>query len=447
MKHIAIIGNGVAGITAARHIRKLDREVQITVIGGETEYFFSRTALMYIYMGHMTYEQTKPYEDGFWKKNRINLIFDWVKEIDFDNKTLRLQKENALSYDQLILAVGSTTNTVGWPGEDLEGVQGLYSYQDLQKMEQSTQGIKQAVVVGGGLIGVEMAEMLHTRNIEVTFLIRESHFWGSVLPEGEAQLIQRHLEKEYGIKLIFNTELKSIESKDSKTVSHVITQNEENIPCGFVGLTIGVKPNIKWLKNSKLDTNKGILVNEFFETNIEDVYAIGDCAEFLNHPTGRKNIEQVWYTGRMMGETLAQTLTGHRCAYQPGPWFSSAKFFDIEYQTYGWVYPEPQKGEEHFYWEHPKGKIALRIAFDQHDNLLKGVNAFGIRLRHEVMDNWLKQGFSADYFIGHFKDVCFDPEFYEDHSRAILTAYNLEFEKKIKPHGFSWKRLLNLKAS
>ena len=85
MSKIVILGNGIAGITAARHIRKASSD-SITVISGESEHFFSRTALMYVYMGHMNYENTKPYENWFWKKNDIDLLQAWVKSIDFDSK-------------------------------------------------------------------------------------------------------------------------------------------------------------------------------------------------------------------------------------------------------------------------------------------------------------------------------------------------------------------------
>ena len=88
MTHIVIIGNGIAGITTARHTRKQDSEAKITVISSETDHFFSRTALMYIYMGHMRYQDTKPYEEWFWKKNRIDLVKEYVNSIDFDSQTL-----------------------------------------------------------------------------------------------------------------------------------------------------------------------------------------------------------------------------------------------------------------------------------------------------------------------------------------------------------------------
>ncbi len=111
----------------------------------------------------------------------------------------------------------------------------------------------------------------------------------------------------------------------------------------MVGITTGVKPQISFLKNSKIETDRGILVNRILETNIKDVYAIGDCAQQREPIGNRPPVEAVWYTGRMMGETLAQTICGKPFEYNPGNWFNSAKFFDIEYQTYGWVFSEKQK--------------------------------------------------------------------------------------------------------
>ena len=127
MRKIAIIGNGISGITAARHLRKRGSD-EIVVISGETDHFFSRTALMYIYMGHMTYEHTKPYEDWFWTKNNIQLMRGWVQELNPETKTLYLSDGKSLTYDVLIIATGSKSNKFGWPGQDLPGVQGLYNF-------------------------------------------------------------------------------------------------------------------------------------------------------------------------------------------------------------------------------------------------------------------------------------------------------------------------------
>lgn len=170
MEHIVIIGNGIAGVTAARHIRKLS-DKKITIISAESEYFFSRTALMYVYMGHMKFEHTQPYENWFWKKNRIDLVKGYVSNVDHANKKVDLEN-SSISYDKLIIATGSKPNKFGWPGQDLKGVQGLYSKQDLEQLQENApdnKTCKRAVIVGGGLIGIEMAEMLRSRKIPVTF--------------------------------------------------------------------------------------------------------------------------------------------------------------------------------------------------------------------------------------------------------------------------------------
>lgn len=424
MKKIVIIGNGIAGITAARHIRKKS-DAEILVISAETDHFFSRTALMYVYMGHLKYEHIKPYEDWFWEKNNIELLREWVVKVIAEERKLELSNGKTVHYDALILATGSRSNKFGWPGQDLPGVQGLYSYQDLELMEENSKDIRHAVIVGGGLIGVEMAEMLRTRDIKVTFLIREKEFWDVVLPPEEASMISRHII-EHHIDLRKETELKEISAGNNGRVNGVITKSGDQIDCQFVGLTVGVSPNIEFLKGSAIRTNRGIMVNEYLETNIPDVYAVGDCAEFDVPLPNRRAIEQVWYTGRMQGETVASTIAGQRTAYKPGVWFNSAKFFDIEYQTYGHVWSQLKDNEDQFYWEHPQGKICMKFVFDKISKQLLGVNTFGIRLRHEVMDRWLEQEKDIYYALSHLREANFDPEFFRGYEREIIAQFKGE---------------------
>ncbi|WP_191858785.1 NAD(P)/FAD-dependent oxidoreductase [Hanstruepera ponticola] len=428
MEHIVIIGNGISGVTAARHIRKLS-DHKITIVSAESDYFFSRTALMYIYMGHMTFENTKPYEDWFWKKNRIDLKKGFVNLIDTDTKTLHFENKESLKYDKLIIAAGSKPNKFGWPGQDLNGVQGLYSKQDLENLEvyaPDNNTCKRAVIVGGGLIGIELAEMLHSRNIPVTFLVRESSFWNGVLPESDSAMINREIERN-GIDLRLSTNLKEIVSDENdKVKSVIIEETGEEIACDFVGLTAGVSPNINFLKNSTIETHKGVLVNRFLETNISDVFAIGDCAEQREAIGNRRPIEAVWYTGRMMGETIAQSVCGNRIPYKPGHWFNSAKFFDIEFQTYGWVHGKKAKPEyeEQYHWKHQDDNKCITIAYHKDNNEFLGINTFGIRMRHEVFDKWLTEKRSVDFVLSHLKEANFDPEFYTHHEADILKTCN-----------------------
>lgn len=429
MRHIVIIGNGISGVTAARHIRKLS-DHRITIISGETDYFFSRTALMYVYMGHMKYEHIKPYEDHFWTKNRIELKRAFVESIDSDNNQLKLRGGEAFAYDDLIIACGSKPNKFGWPGQDLPGVQGLYSWQDLESMEENTKGIQRAVIVGGGLIGVEMAEMLLSRGIAVTFLVRENRFWGGVLPQEEGELVSKHI-KSHHVDLRFEEELGEIIAGPNGKVEKIKTKSGEIIECQFVGLTAGVSPNIEFIKSSKVEINRGVLVNEYLKTNISNIYAIGDCAEFHQHPTGRRNLEQVWYTGKMMGETVAQTICGNETAYKPGVWFNSAKFFDIEYQTYGWVWAEPKENEAVLYWEHQNGKKCLKLVYDKNDQSFLAANVFGIRLRHQQLDHWIRNKTKIDQVLQDLEKANFDPEFFENNFPEIIKQFYSQIPQTI----------------
>ncbi len=423
---VAIIGNGVSGITAARWIRKLGNH-QISVISSESDYFFSRTALMYVYMGHMKFDDIQPYEPDFWLKNRIDLVKDRVKQVVFDEKKLILESSEPIVYDKLIFALGSKSNMFGWPGQDLNGVGGLYALQDLQNMEAFSSGLERAVVVGGGLIGIEMAEMFHSRKIPVTMLVRESDYWNNVLPPEESAMISRHIVK-HGIDLRLNSNLgEIIDDGDGKACAVVVKETGDKVNCGYVGLTAGVSPNVDFLKNSSLEVERGIMVDDYLRTNIGDVYAIGDCAQIREAKPGRKNIEAVWYTGRMMGEVVAHNVCGNKIDYDPGIWFNSAKFIDIEYQVYGDV---PQESNS-IYWEHSCGEKSIRIVYDQNTQIVTGLNLMGIRFRHEVCEKWLASKAKLEDVLENICLADFNPEFYETYEKSLISQYNESFGKEL----------------
>ena len=422
MRSIVIIGNGIAGITAAREIRKRSDD-KITVVSAETDHFFSRTALMYVFMGHMEYHHIKPYEDWFWQKNRIDLVRAQVERMDFDTKTLHL-RSSSLPYDVLILAVGSKPNFFDWPGQTLRGVQGLYGMPDLERMQADTKDVRQAVVVGGGLIGIELCEMLLSKGIQTTMLVREKSYWNSVLPDEESALIGTHIG-EHHVDLRINTELAEIKDDGNGRVGGVITKTGETIPAQFVGVAVGVGPNIDFLKNTPLETDRGILVNEHLETNLPGVYAIGDCVQHRNPPKDRKPLEQIWYTGRIMGETLAQTVAGTRTAYNPGVFFNSAKFFDIEYQTYG-VAPAHLREHPHlrtFYWQNEAKKLLMRFYFQADTGAIAGMNTFGIRQRQNVWSRWISEGRPIAEVMANLPEANFDPEFFRRYEPEIVARF------------------------
>ncbi len=436
---IVIIGNGISGVTAARWIRKLS-DHRITIISSESDHFYSRTALMYIYMGHMRYEDTKPYEDWFWEKNKIELVNDHVDKINSTNSTLSLKSGKTISYDKLIIATGSKSNKFGWPGQDLKAVGGLYHLQDMENMERYSKGLKKAVIVGGGLIGIEMAEMFHSRHIDVTMLVREASYWNNVLPTEESQLITEHIKDKH-IDLRLGVNLGEIVDDGTGTASAVIVkETQEKIDCGYVGLTAGVSPNIGFVKGTEIECNRGVLVNSNLQTNIENIYAIGDCAEQREARPGRRPVEAIWYTGRMMGESVAYTICGKKNDYDPGIWFNSAKFMDIEYQVYGAVLASPPEEHKSIFWKHQDGTKSIRIIYHRDDLSILGFNLLGVRYRHEVCEKWLREKTHVEEVLKDLSLANFDPEFFKEYESEVIALYNQQTGKKL---GLRKKRKLD----
>ena len=383
-------------------------------------------------MGHMRKVDTQPYEPYFWEKNRIDLVQDHVVKVDFNKKSLNLKSGKSISYDKLILSLGSKSNMFGWPGQDLDAVGGLYSMQDLEQMEAYSPELKRAVIVGGGLIGIEMAEMFRSRDIPVTMLVREESYWSNILPKEESAMVTRHIN-DHHIDLRLGVNLEEIvDDGNGKACAVIVKETGERIECGYVGLTAGVSPNVAFLKDTGLNIDKGITVNNNLETNIADVYAIGDCAQISEPKPGRRPIEAIWYTGRMMGEVAAYNACGKPVTYDPGIWFNSAKFLDIEYQVYGDVLANPPEHHATFYWEHPDGDKAIRLVYDINDKTILGFNVMGIRFRHEVCEKWLKEKTPLETVIQDLSLANFDPEFYKQYEQNLLDAYNSQHGTSLK---------------
>lgn len=434
---ILIIGNGISGVTAARNIRKRSAE-PITIISAESKYFFSRTALMYVYMGHMKFEHIQPYENHFWEDNKIDILHAKVDSIETRNNSITMQNGDQLSYSKLILATGSKPNKFGWKGQDAKRVSGLYSKQDLEYIEKYSTGLETAVVIGGGLIGIELAEMFLSRNIQVHFLVREEYFWNGVLPKQDSSFIMDHIAKHHGLTMRYENELDEIITNDNNEAIGIKTKLGETIDCQFVGLTAGVSPNISLLESSGIETNRGIMINRHFETSAKDVYAIGDCAEFRDPVAGRRSLEQVWYTGKIMGELIAKNVTGERCEYTPGQWFNSAKFFDIEYQTYGTVLSQLQKGQDEFVYKNDKKELLLHFVFEKESRKFIGINNFGIRMRHLVFNEWLITDATIEDVLLDLKSANFDPEFYKKYEDDIIKQFNAKFNTQLVSNKRKW---------
>lgn len=421
-EHLIIVGNGVSGITLALETRRRS-SIKITVISDESEFFYARTALMYIYIGQLKLEHTKPYEDWFWSQNNIHLEQDYVSKIDTTQKRIYLNKsEKWLTFSKLVLATGSKPKKLNLPNINAKGVLTFHNLNDLARITHLTEHLsepKKAVIIGGGLIGVELAEMLRSRGIHVAQLVREESYWSNVLPLTEANMIANHM-RNHGVNLTFNAVVESIQTNTNNEVSSVKLKNSnEIIHCNLVFLAIGVTPSIQFLENTNMQTNDGILVDEYLETNIKDIYAIGDCAEHKAAQLPRNSIEATWYTGKEMGRVLAQTITGNKQAYVLKFWYNSAKFFDIEYHTYGTVHNKPALGYAHFNWINNEKLKSITIEYEVTNRTVKGLNTFGIPMNQKIIFKWLDRNITLEYLVDHLKEASFNNEFEQQYHEAI----------------------------
>ncbi len=431
---VVIIGNGIAGVTCARHLRKLSPTVEIVIVSAETEFHYSRPALMYLFMGHMRWPDLKPYEDWFWEKNRITLRKAWVESIGFAERRLTLDDGSTLEYDKLLIATGSSTAFHNWPGQEYDGVHGLVTIQDVAAMERhAKRGIERAVVVGGGLIGIEMAECLHTRGIPVSFIVRDDSYWSSVLPPEESAMATRHIRSKHGIDLRLNTELKEIWSKQPRDGDGrgAVRQDEARVP---------VRRHRHWRQ-----AERRLPAARRARTRQRASSSTITCARMSSTCTPPATahrcvtrgpiaspIEAIWYTGRMQGETAAHNILGQAVAYDPGLYFNSAKFFDIEYQVYGETPAELPEGHKWYYYEAPGGEKSVRLYWNAETGAVTGFHLMGTRYRQDVCFAWIGKRTHIEEVVANLGMADFDPELYAELSPHVVAGFNAQEGTSVK---------------
>lgn len=416
-----IVGNGVAGITAAFTIRAREQDAAITVISGESDYFFSRTALMYAFLDRLTRRDLEPHERKVYDQQRITRVRDRVVDLDAAAHSLTLESGRSLTYDRLLLATGSLPNRPAWTGLDQvrDGVVHFVTLEDLDNCERLTQLGHKAVVVGGGLIGIELVECLRHHGMDVTFLVRDPWYWPAALGEPEGQMITAHIRK-HGVHISHEEVGEQIHVAASGRVTGIGTVGGRLYECSLLGIAIGVHPAIEWLAPVKTPPamQRGIVVDPGFRTSLPDVWAAGDCAEF--HFENRKPlVEQIWYSAKRHGELAAKSMLGDAVTYSPPVFYNSSKFFDIEYTTTGSFGPA---GSQDFYSRIPGKDVSIRIA--EAGGMVTGFNMLGSRWDHNFFERWIAERRSLGYVMEHLHLAQFDVEFGRQNLAHIRQQYS-----------------------
>lgn len=275
-----IIGGGAAGVAAAEAIRQIDQNGSLTIVSDEKHALYSRVMLSKpnFFLGKIPFDQVYLKGDDWYHENRINFLGgQTASSVDGVNKIISLTTGEKLPYEKLLLAIGVRARTLNVPGADKSGVHYLRTLEDGKKIMADLKTGKTAVVVGGGFISFEMADLLKLAGLDTTIILREAYFWEPILDEASGLMIENSITKN-GLKIIKQAEIAEINGADS--VTGVTLKNGRQLSSDLVLCGIGVINQVDWLKSAGLAVNKGILANEYLETNLPAVWVAGDIAEY-----------------------------------------------------------------------------------------------------------------------------------------------------------------------
>jgi nitrite reductase (NADH) large subunit len=277
-ERLVVVGNGMAGVRTVEEILARDSErYEITIIGKEAYPNYNRIMLSNVLQNKMTVDEiiTNPFE--WYTENGITLIHqNCAVKIDPTNQQVTTQTGNVVTYDKLIIATGSHPFILPIPGADKAGVVAFRTIDDTAAMIAAAAKAKKAVVIGGGLLGLEAAKGLQEQGMEVTVVHLAQWLMETQLDEKAGKLLQAELE-EQGLNFLigYNTQ----EILGDEQVTGLRFANGETLETDLIVMSIGIRPAVELAKEAGITVNRGIVVNDFMETSLPAIYAVGECAE------------------------------------------------------------------------------------------------------------------------------------------------------------------------
>lgn len=310
-----IIGNSAAGRSAARAISALHPDGSITVISEEASKLYYRP-LLPDFIGGMSKEDFFAVGDAFSDEGLQLMVGEGVERLEMEDKQVLCASGRAVPYDALLLATGSDPLRIPWSGAEAEGIAYFRTFADAQRIADLTKDADHAVVVGGGLLGLEFVRAFIAARLKVTHLIREKNVGAPALDETGGELIRRALEG-LGVTLALEEEVDSFEARNGR-VCGVRTSKGRTIECDLVGIAVGARPRIELAETVGLALDRGVLVNRRFQTSAPDVYAAGDVAQALDMVWGEPRVNTSWRNSQEQGELAGIAMAGGAMKYPGG---------------------------------------------------------------------------------------------------------------------------------
>ncbi len=313
MSRYLLIGTGVAAIAALEAIRSLDADGEIAVIGDDPHGYYSRPGLAYYLTGELEESLLFPYQKTDFSRLNARFYRARATRILLAEKQVELEGGACLPYEKLLIATGAQAIPLNLPGANLSGVHKLDHLADARALLAHARRGRPALVTGGGITALELAEGLAARGMKVHYVFRSERYWPAVLDETESRLIESLLRRE-AMTLYPKTELTEILGKNGK-VTGARLSNGKVIPTDLIAYAIGIAPRSGLAREAGIACERGILVNERMETSLPGVYAAGDVAQAYDPAAGKHVLDSLWTPAREQGRIAGLNMAGQPTDY------------------------------------------------------------------------------------------------------------------------------------
>ena len=320
-----IVGAGLAGGGAATTLREEGFDGRLVLIGAEPQPPYERPSLSKEYLrGESSFEQVLFQPLDFYAENDVETRFGVrVTRVDAAEKVVELDHGERVAYDALLVATGAQNRRIPIPGIDLEGIYGLRTVADSDRIREEISPGHKAVVVGMGFIGMEVTASLRQSGVEVAVVDRNTVPLRRVLGE-EIGRVVGEIHRGHGAELIFEDKVAAFEG--TERVERITTQRGHRIECDFVVVGLGVEPAAELLAGTGVEIDNGVLVDEYLRTGVEGIYAAGDVANHY-HPVFKRHIRvEHWQNALKQGPAAARNMLGENEPYGEIPWFWSDQY-------------------------------------------------------------------------------------------------------------------------
>lgn len=327
-----IIGDGIAGSSAAETIREKAPDADVTVITDEGEALYNRILIKEFAKGKLPEAPISIHDAEWYAERDIELRLDTlVTDIDTDAHTLHTHTGDEIEYDKLLIATGGTPVQLPVENSDAEGIHHFWTFDDARAIADDANEAETGVVVGAGLLGIDLAAICGAQDIEAHYLMRGGSWWRYALTEQGADIIHDALE-EKNVTPVFDSGVDRFEVDDSGHVSAAVAPDGETYDCEFAGIAIGLDFNLEVLRGTPIKLDNGVVVDEHMQTNVEDVYAAGDLTRYYDTILDEYAQNGSWGSAKEQGSVAGQNMVANSVAPE-----TQRTDDDGEEATFRWV--------------------------------------------------------------------------------------------------------------